>query len=384
MAGRAVAGHGSVARVTGGPWLLWNDVDATAVPKVSLHDHLDGGLRPATIVELAEEVGAELPATDPDELASWFHRSADSGSLVDYLKTFDVTTSVMQTAEGLSRVAREYVEDLAADGVLYGEVRWAPEQHLRAGLTLDGAVEAVQAGLTQGVERVRSEGHEIRVGQLVTAMRHADRALEIAELTLRHRDAGVVGFDIAGAEAGFPPSRHRVAFDHLARQLFPVTVHAGEADGLESIRSALFDGRALRLGHGVRLAEDLRLDREDEDNTYVTVGRLARWVRDRQIALELCPSSNLQTGAIEQWGSELADHPFDLLYQLGFRVTVNTDNRLMSDTTLSKELALLTETFDYDVDDLRMFQLNAVDAAFLPLEDREELADRIESRFEAL
>jgi adenosine deaminase len=369
--------------VTDGPWLLWNDVDATAVPKVSLHDHLDGALRPATIVELAEEVGADLPSTDADELADWFHRSADSGSLVEYLKTFDVTTSVMQTAEGLTRVAREYVEDLAADGVLYGEVRWAPEQHLAAGLSLDGAVEAVQAGLTQGVELVRAEGHEIRVGQLVTAMRHADRALEIAELTLRHRDSGVVGFDIAGAEAGFPPSRHRVAFDHLARQLFPVTVHAGEADGLESIRGALFDGRALRLGHGVRLAEDLRV-RDEDGRQYVTVGRLARWVRDRQIALELCPSSNLQTGAIEEWGEELEDHPFDLLYQLGFRVTVSTDNRLMSDTTLSKELALLTEAFDYDIDDLLRFQLNAAEAAFLSVEDRDELADRIESRFDAL
>jgi adenosine deaminase len=370
--------------MAGGPWLLWNDVDATTLPKVSLHDHLDGALRPATIVELADEVGASLPATEADELADWFHRSADSGSLVDYLKTFDVTTSVMQTADGLTRVAREYVEDLAEDGVVYGEVRWAPEQHLASGLTLDGAVEAVQAGLVQGVELVRAGGRQIRVGQLVTAMRHADRALEIAELALRHRDGGVVGFDIAGAEAGYPPSRHRVGFDHLARQLFPVTVHAGEADGLESIRSALFDGRALRLGHGVRLAEDLRLDREDEDNTYVTVGRLARWVRDRQIALELCPQSNLQTGAIEAWGTELADHPFDLLYQLGFRVTVNTDNRLMSDTTLSKELALLTETFDYDIDDLRLFQLNAVDAAFLPLEDREELADLVDSGFDAL
>jgi adenosine deaminase len=369
--------------VAGGPWLLWNDVDAASVPKVSLHDHLDGALRPATIVELAEDVGVELPARDAESLADWFHRSADSGSLVTYLKTFDVTTSVMQTADGLLRVAREYVEDLAADGVLYGEVRWAPEQHLQAGLTLDGAVEAVQAGLDQGVERVRSEGHDIRVGQLITAMRHADRALEIAELTLRHRDAGVVGFDIAGAEAGFAPSRHRVAFDHLARQLFPVTVHAGEADGLESIRGALFDGRALRLGHGVRLAEDLRV-RDEDGQQYVTVGRLARWVRDRQIALELCPSSNLQTGAIEEWGEELEDHPFDLLYQLGFRVTVNTDNRLMSDTTLSKELALLTDAFDYDIDDLRIFQLNAVDASFLPLEDREELADHIESGFEAL
>jgi adenosine deaminase len=290
----------------------------------------------------------------------------------------------MQTAPQLERIAREFVLDLADDGVLYGEVRWAPEQHVAGGLTLDGAVEAVQRGLEDGVDRVRQSGRWIRVGQLVTAMRHADRALEIAELAVRHRDRGVVGFDIAGAEAGFPPSRHRVAFDYLAEQCFPATVHAGEADGLESIRSALLDGRALRLGHGVRIAEDLVVEREEGDRSYVTVGRLARWVRDRQIPLELSPSSNLQTGAIAAWGEELEDHPFDLLYQLGFRVTVNTDNRLMSDTSLSKELALLTEAFDYDLDDLLTFQLNAAESAFLPLEDREELADRITSGFEAL
>jgi adenosine deaminase len=367
-----------------GAELLWNDVDATRLPKVSLHDHLDGGLRPETIVELADEAGLALPAAEPAELAAWFSRSADSGSLPEYLKTFDVTTSVMQTGAALTRVSREYVLDLAADGVVYGEVRWAPEQHLAGGLTLDEAVEAVQEGLEQGAEDVRQGGGSIRTGQLITAMRHADRSLEIAELAVRHRDRGAVGFDIAGAEAGHPASRHRIAFDYLADHLFPATVHAGEADGLDSIRSALLDGRALRLGHGVRVAEDLVLEREDQENSYVTVGRLARWVRDRQIPLELCPSSNLQTGAIAQWGESLDDHPFDLLYQLGFRVTVNTDNRLMSDTSLSRELALLTETFDYDLDDLLTFQLNAAESTFLPLEDREELGETLTRGFEAI
>ena len=364
--------------------LLWGDVDATTLPKVSLHDHLDGGLRPATIAELAPEAGVELETTDPAALGAWFRDRADSGSLVEYLTTFDVTTAVMQTAPNLERIAREFVVDLADDGVLYGEVRWAPEQHLARGLSLDDAVDAVQRGLDQGVEQVRRSGRSIRVGQLVTAMRHADRGLEIAELAVRHRDQGVVGFDIAGAEAGFPPSRHRVAFDYLAEHQFPATVHAGEAAGLDSIRSALLDGRALRLGHGVRIAEDLVVEREDDDRSYVTVGRLARWVRDRQIPLELAPSSNLQTGAIAAWGDDLEDHPFDLLYQLGFRVTVNTDNRLMSGTTLSRELALLTEAFDYDLDDLLTFQLNAAESAFLPLEDREALVDRITSGFEAI
>jgi adenosine deaminase len=375
--------HATLGDVAGA-WLLWNDVDASRLPKISLHDHLDGALRPVTIVELADEAGITLPAVEPADLATWFSESADSGSLVDYLKTFDVTTSVMQTAAGLTRVAREYVQDIAQDGVVYGEVRWAPEQHLTGGLSLDQAVEAVQQGLEEGAEAARQDGRSVRTGQLITAMRHADRSLEIAELALRHRDRGAVGFDIAGAEAGFPPSRHRIAFDFLAEHCFPTTVHAGEADGLDSIRSALVDGRALRLGHGVRIAEDLVVEREDQDNSYVTVGRLARWVRDRQIPLELSPQSNLQTGAIEAWGDQLEDHPFDLLYQLGFRVTVNTDNRLMSDTSLSKELALLTEAFDYDLDDLLTFQLNAAESAFLPLEDREELGDVLTRGFEAI
>ncbi|WP_350347354.1 adenosine deaminase [Agromyces sp. G08B096] len=356
--------------------------DIRALPKVSLHDHLDGGLRPQTLIELGDELGLDLPTSDADELADWFTAQADSGSLVEYLKTFDLTTAVMQTREGLTRVAREFVQDLAADGVVYGEIRWAPEQHLTRGLSLDEAVEAVQAGLEQGADDVRHQGRSIRTGQLITAMRHADRGLEIAELAVRHRDRGVVGFDIAGAEAGFPPSRHRTAFDYLASRFFPVTVHAGEADGIESIRGALIDGRALRLGHGVRLAEDLVIERQDDENTYVSLGQVAQWVRDREIALETSPSSNLQTGAIAAWGDELVDHPFDLLYQLGFRVTVNTDNRLQSGTSLTRELWLLADAFGYDLDDLEVFQLNAAAAAFLPLDDREELAEQIEDGFD--
>jgi adenosine deaminase len=348
--------------------------DAGAVindlPKVSLHDHLDGGLRPATIIELAAADGVELPSTDPTELAAWFADQSNSGSLVEYLKTFDVTTAVMQTAAGLTRVAKEFVEDLVADGVVYGEIRWAPEQHLQRGLTLDQTVEAVQAGIEEAVD---AAGGSIRIGQLVTAMRHADRSMEIAELAVRHRDHGVVGFDIAGAEAGFPASNHRAAFDYLASELFPVTVHAGEADGLASIRSALVDGRALRLGHGVRVFEDVALTDGGDGSMLATLGEVASWVRDREIPLEVSPSSNLQTGAIAAWGDDLADHPIDVLYQLGFRVTVNTDNRLMSNTSLSKELALLAGTFGYDLDDLAAFQINAALGSFLPLEDREEI-----------
>jgi len=359
------------------------EIALEALPKVSLHDHLDGGLRPATIVELAAEIGYELPAgaTDAESLGQWFATQANSGSLVQYLTTFDVTIAVMQTRDALVRVAREFVEDLAADGVVWGEIRWAPEQHLQRGLSLDEAVEAVQQGLDEGVEAARGAGTSIRVGQLVSAMRHADRGLEIAQLALRHRDTGTVGFDIAGAEAGFPPSRLRDAFELLADEFFPVTIHAGEADGIESIRGALRDGHALRLGHGVRLLEDITLVDEGE-MTRASLGRIAEWVKDRGIALETSPSSNLQTGAIAAWGDSMEDHPLDLFTQLGFRVTVNTDNRLMSATTLSRELRLVAETFDYDLDDILALQLNAAQAAFLPVEDREALMDTIIAGFE--
>ena len=361
------------------------DFDLRDLPKVSLHDHLDGGLRPATIIELAAAVGHDLPSTDPVALGQWFRDSADSGSLVRYLETFDHTIAVMQTREGLIRVAKEIVEDLADDGVVYGEVRWAPEQHLQKGLTLDEVVEAVQEGLEAGMAAVEESGREIQVGQLITAMRHADRGQEIAELAVRHRDKGAVGFDIAGAELGFPASRFRDAFTYLAENNFPATVHAGEADGLASIQSALVDGRALRLGHGVRIAEDVTVDFEADDDGeqigMVSFGTLAAWVRDRGIALEVCPSSNLQTGAIASFGDDISAHPIDMLYQTGFNVTINTDNRLMSGVTLSDEFNLLVETFDYDLDDLLELTLNAAEAAFLPLEEKEALVEYINEAY---
>ncbi len=376
------------------------DFDLKSLPKVSLHDHLDGGLRPATIIELADAAGHQLPSTDPVALGEWFRESANSGSLVRYLETFDHTVAVMQTKEGLFRVAKEFVEDLADDGVVYGEVRWAPEQHLQNGLTLDEAVEAVQAGLEAGTDAVAETGREIQVGQLITAMRHADRGQEIAELAVRHRNRGAVGFDIAGAEDGFLPSRYREAFTYLAQNNFPATVHAGEAAGLESIQSALVDGRALRLGHGVRIAEDILVEFDDDADAgddasgfggeddqsigLVTLGDLSSWVRDRGIALEICPSSNLQTGAIAGFGEGIDSHPLDMLYQLGFNVTINTDNRLMSGVTLTDEFELLVETFDYDLDDLLELTLNAAEAAFLPLEEKEALVEYINDAYGSL
>jgi adenosine deaminase len=381
------------------------DFDLKGLPKVSLHDHLDGGLRPATIIELAESVGHTLPSTDPVALGEWFRESADSGSLVRYLETFEHTVAVMQTKEGLFRVAKEFVEDLADDGDVNGEVRWAPEQHLQQGLSLDEAVEAVQAGLEAGVDVVAESGRDIQVGQLITAMRHADRGQEIAELAVRHRYKGAVGFDIAGAEDGFLPSRFKDAFTYLAEHHFPATIHAGEAAGLESIQSALVDGRALRLGHGVRIAEDIAVEFEEDDNAgtgtatfvdpdddgevsdnigLVTLGELASWVRDRGIALEICPSSNLQTGAIAGFGEGIGSHPLDMLYQLGFNVTINTDNRLMSGVTLTDEFELLVETFDYDLDDLLELTLNAAEAAFLPLEEKEALVEYINEAYSDL
>ena len=323
-------------------------------PKALLHDHLDGGLRPATIVELAARVGHELPAADPDGLADWFRRAADSGSLERYLETFAHTVAVMQTPEALRRVAYECAVDLAADGVVYAEVRFAPEQHLQGGLTLDEVVEAVLAGFAAAVQ----DGAQIRVGTLLTAMRHAARSMEIAELAVRFRDLGVVGFDIAGAEAGYPPTRHLDAFEYLQRENFHFTIHAGEAFGLRSIWQALQWCGADRLGHGVRIVDDISGDGK--------LGRLAAYVRDKRIPLELCPSSNVQTGA----AASIAEHPIGLLRDLRFRVTVNTDNRLMGGTSMSRELALLVDAFGYGWSELQWFTVNAMKSAFIPFDER--------------
>jgi adenosine deaminase len=334
-------------------------------PKVLLHDHLDGGLRPDTLVELADETGyADLPTRDPGELGAWMTRGADRKDLLLYLETFAHTVGVMQTREALARVARECAEDLAADGVVYAEVRFAPEQHLQRGLGLDEVVEAVQAGFGEGCEL-----NGIRIGTLLTAMRTAARSLEIAELAVRWRDRGVVGFDIAGAEAGYPPTRHLDAFDHVRRENFHLTIHAGEAFGIPSIWEALQLCGAERLGHGVRIVDDIEVGSDGE----ARLGRVAHLVRDRRVPLELCPTSNVHSGA----ATSIEEHPIGLLMDLRFRVTVNTDNRLMSATSLSKELVQLVDAFGIGWSQIGRLTTNAMKSAFIPFDERLELLERV-------
>ncbi|WP_425474886.1 adenosine deaminase [Nocardioides cheoyonin] len=355
------------------------DVVHTA-PKVLLHDHLDGGLRPATVVELAAEVGHELPATDPAALEEWFVTSADSGSLERYLETFVHTLAVMQTPDALTRVARECVEDLVADGVVYAEVRYAPELHVGSGLDLEHVVAAVQQGFADGMAAAASQGRPVVVRQLLTAMRQAARAQEIAQLAVAWRDRGVAGFDIAGPEKGYPPTRFIDAFDFLAAENMRFTIHAGEGFGLPSIWEAVHPCGADRLGHGVRLVDDITTDITAGGSGAPVLGRLAAYVRDRRIPLELCPASNVQTGA----APSIAKHPIGLLYDLGFRVTVNTDNRLMSRTSMTSEMWGLVEAFGYTLADLEKLTVNAMKSAFYPYDQRVEVIHRIKEAYAGL
>ena len=339
-----------------------------ALPKVSLHDHLDGGLRPATILELATEIGHPLPAAaaeGADALGAWFRDSADSGSLVRYLETFDHTVAVIQSAPNLRRVAREFVEDLAADGVVYGETRWAPERCTEQGLTEAEAVAAVAAGLQDGMAASRAGGHEIVVRQLLTSMRMVEPTTDVADLVLADETGTVAGFDIAGPEDGFPPERFLAAFVHLRTHGWPYTIHAGEAAGVESIAGAVLACGATRVGHGVRIVEDIGADD--------TLGPAAAYVRDRRIPLELCPSSNVQTGAV----ASVAAHPIARLDALGFKVTVNCDNQLMSGTTLTREMSLLVGELGYDLDGLRRLTVNAAESAFWSYPDRRRLIEDV-------
>jgi adenosine deaminase len=363
---------------------LLTDDTLHRVPKALLHDHLDGGLRPQTIIELAEAVGYQgLPVDEADALGAWFRGSADSGSLERYLETFGQTLAVMQTVEGLHRVASECVQDLAADGVVYAEVRYAPEQHLEDGLSLEEVVEAVNAGFRDGEQIAAESGQGIRVTALLTAMRQAAKGTEIARLVVRYRDEGVAGFDIAGAEAGFPPTRHLDAFEYLRRENAHFTIHAGEAFGLPSIWEAIQWCGADRLGHGVRIVDDLRVAARPyaadvpyaaaADPSEVVLGGLASYVRDRRIPLEMCPSSNVQTGAAES----IALHPISLLKRLKFRVTVNTDNRLMSGTSMTREMSLLVNDAGWTLEDLRWVTINAMKSAFIPFDERLAIIDGV-------
>ncbi|TFV87827.1 adenosine deaminase [Blastococcus sp. CT_GayMR16] len=338
-------------------------------PKVLLHDHLDGGLRPQTVLELADEHGyRDLPAADAESLGTWFRQAADSGSLVQYLETFAHTVGVMQHPDAIHRVARECALDLAADGVLYAEVRFAPELSTANGLAIEAVVEAMVAGFAAGCAEATAAGGYIEVGALLCAMRQADRWEEVARLVVKYRDAGVVGFDLAGPEIGFPPDRVTAAIALLDRERAHRTIHAGEAAGIESIRAALDGAHAERLGHGIRIADEVA-----EDGT---LGPLAQRVLDERVPLEVAPSSNVQTGAYPS----LAAHPIDRLHRLGFTVTVNTDNRLMSGVSASSEIADVADTFGWSWDDVQTVTERALAGAFIPEPGRKRLLGEIVSK----
>ena len=333
-------------------------------PKALLHDHLDGGLRPATVIELANEYGyTHLPTTDVDELSAWFNRGAKRNDLVLYLETFAHTIGVMQHRDAIERVAYECAQDLAADGVVYAEVRMAPELCTEEGLTLDEVMQAILDGFARG-----SAGTQLTIYAIATAMRTAARSLEIAELAVRFRDAGVVGFDIAGAEAGYPPTRHLDAFQYVMRENFHATIHAGEAFGLPSIWEAVQWCGAERLGHGVRIVDDIKGPEGAEQ-----LGRLAAYVRDTRIPLELCPTSNVNTGVC----ASIAEHPIGMLRRLRFRVTVNTDNRLMSNTSMSKEFEKLSAAFGWGLDDFEWLTINTMKSAFASFPERLRLINAV-------
>jgi adenosine deaminase len=339
-------------------------------PKVLLHDHLDGGLRPRTMIDLAAEHGyAGLPTTDPDELAAWIRRGADRKSLELYLETFAHTVGVMQERDAIVRVAAECAEDLAADGVAYAEVRYAPELSTERGLTLDEVVAANLEGFRVGSARAAEAGRPIVMKMLVTAMRQAARSVEVAECAVRWRDAGVVGFDIAGPEAGYRPTRHLDAFEYVRRENFHITIHAGESFGLPSIWEALQWCGAERLGHGVRIVDDITV----RDDGSVALGRLAAFVRDRRVPLEMCPTSNVHTGA----ASSIAEHPIDLLRRLRYRVTLNTDNRLMSGVSLSSEFAALDAAFGIGLGEMEWLTINAMKSAFAPFDERLRIINEV-------
>src|ERR1700678_3987386 len=333
-----------------------------AVPKVLLHEHLDGGLRPETVLELAREVGyTSLPTEDPDELRRWFIVDTPGSDLVRYLEGFAHTTVLMQTREQLERVAAESAIDLARDGVVYAEVRFAPEQHLNGGLTLHQVVRAVLDGFALGTKEAANEGHRIVVRTILSAMRQAALSETIAQLAIDFREEGVCGFDIAGPEDGFPPTKHLRAFHLIQREDFHLTIHAGEAFGLPSIWEAVQFCNGERLGHGVRIVDDIH----DVDGHY-QLGRLANYVRDRRIPLEVCPTSNVHTGA----AVSIATHPIDLLKRLRFRVTLNTDNRLMSGISLSSEFETCAAAFGWDLADMEWLTLNAAKSAFYEFDIR--------------
>ena len=337
------------------------------LPKVLLHDHLDGGLRPQTMIDIAKEIGyKDLPSYDANELAKWVEVNCNSGELVRYLEAFTHTVAVMQRREDIVRVARECALDLARDGVVYAEVRGAPERLLENGLTLEEVVEATIEGYRLGEADAKKEGFNIRVESLLCGMRHDVNSFATAELVFKYRDKGVVGFDIAGPEAGFPPINQLDCFQYLLKNNCHFTIHAGEAAGVESIAQAIGACGAQRIGHGVRIVEDI-------DFSTGKFGTTALQVHDKQIVLEMCPSSNVQTGAT----TSMAEHPIDKLAKLGFAVTINTDNRLMSGTSASKEMQVVVDTFGWNFAALERATITAMNSAFISESERSEIIEKV-------
>ena len=333
-------------------------LDLQRLPKVLLHEHLDGGLRPQTVIDLAKAVGyGGLPAVTAPELAQWFHRGANRGSLALFLEGFQHTIAVMQTRPALERVAFEFIEDMHLDGVVYAEVRFAPCFHRERGLTDEAIVQSVIDGLNRGRER-----YGVEWGIIICAMRDRTDSLEAAELAIDFRSRGVVGFDLAGEEAGFPPKKHVDAFHAIQQANFYSTLHAGEAFGCASIWQALQICGAHRLGHATRLTDDMTI----LDGQIVKLGTLAQYILDRRIPLEMCLSSNVHTGSV----ASMQEHPFKLYFDRGFRVTLNTDDRLMSDTTMTKEFQIAVDEFGLTLADLEKLTINGIKSAFIPFDDR--------------
>src|SRR5258705_5552064 len=329
-----------------------------SLPKVLLHEHLDGVIRPNTVIGLARSAKyGQLPAKDPEDLAPWFHQGANQGSLPKYLEGFAHTIAVMQSEEALERVAYEQAEDLSRDGVVYLESRFAPIVHTRMGLSHQQVVSAALKGLERG-----GKDFGISSGLIICAMRNMDVSLEMAELAVDFRERGVVGFDLAGEEGGFPPKKHVEAFHYIQRQNFNITIHAGEGFGKESIWQAIQYCGAHRIGHGTRLIDDIAV----AQGKAVKLGDLAQYVLDKRIPLEICLISNVHTGATPS----LAEHPFKILYQEKFRVTLNTDNRLMSDTTMTKEFEAARDSLCLSIEDFEQPTLTPLNRAFLPYGER--------------
>lgn len=338
-----------------------------SLPKAVLHEHLDGGLRVETILDLADESGyRDLPETESSRLADWFDQGL-SGSLERYLEAFVHTVAVMQTADAIERIAYESVQDLAADGVVYAEIRCAPGLHTQQGLAIDDVIEAVLAGLARGEAETG-----IVARYIADAMRHQSDSDIIARACLPFADRGLVGFDLAGPEEGYPADDHLAACRIIREANLGLTIHAGEAYGPDSIWRALQRCGAHRIGHGVHIIDDCVVENGD----IVALGSMASYIRSYQVPLEVCPTSNIHTS---EWTAD--SHPMGALHRAGFNVSISPDNRLMSRVSMSDEFQLLSKHQGFGTSDFHALTWRAVDAAFCDWETKQKVLGRVDAGY---